>query len=222
MAWPPPPNLQQLSKYDKTIKHVQLDAVAETSKLAHASLGIWCLRRTGAHVHKPEVAQTIHVVLAQNKEPLAFWKSFSELNSRHSCHCGFQTSPIRTSVFCVAKKKELELSSHRTHQSSVRVQFNTCWPDYRRVFFKTLLWKHSWCMMIRRYFPIRYCMKIEIFALDLTKRCRWLMIISQPANLKHHVYVLCKAGHELLIFSSEVKMKWSSCRSEISPVQLHF
>lgn len=70
----------------------------------------------------------IHVVLAQNKEPLAFWKSFSELNSCHSCHCGFQTSPIRTSrtsAFCVAKKKALEHTYALSMVNSTRVGWTT-------------------------------------------------------------------------------------------------
>lgn len=33
---------------------------------------------------------------------------------------------------------------------------------------------------------------------------------------------IVRTGYELLIFSSEVEVKWWSCRSEISPVQLYF
>lgn len=63
-------------------------------------------------------------------------------------------------------------------------------------------------LMLRWYYPVRCCMKIEIFALYLTGLCRWLMIISQPANLKHHVYVLCGPGMNYSFFFP-VKWKWS-------------
>lgn len=43
------------------------------------------------------------------------------------------------------------------------------------------------------------------------------MIISQPADLGHHVFVQRTAKRELLIFPSEVELKGWSCRSEFQP-----
>lgn len=54
-----------------------------------------------------------------------------KLNSRHSCHCGFHTSSVRTSctsAFCVAKKKELELGPSQNTPTLCQCAIQHVWP----------------------------------------------------------------------------------------------
>lgn len=155
------------------------------------------------------------------------------LNSRRSCHCGFQTSSVRTShtsAFCVAKKKELELSSPRTHLRSVRVQFNTfglMLAELLNSILKPLLRKQSGCCLMHDNKAILSCQVLHEDRNICARFDRTLQMADDyiTASQSEASCLCIVQGWAWIINFFQVggsEVRWSSCRSEISPVQLHF
>lgn len=130
----PPSPQPTCSRFQNKIRQSSMfnsNTVAQTSTLRTCVSGLpvssenWGSRtQSGSCTNDPCHAGTEHGTSGLLDELL-------KLNSRHSCHCGFHTSSVRTSctsAFCVAKKKELELGPSQNTPTLCQCAIQHVWP----------------------------------------------------------------------------------------------